>query len=304
MSNTFNEHFLEIKATIRYVSHRHSPRLAATCARLARPPIRLARTPRPVAAHIPQRARRSTPPRDVLNCRSLARTPRPHSPLHAPPLYITPRYTARLTRRSASRPASTSTTQHALCSHLFARTRRTTPELPAAVPVFSPRHAAPTQRCPPHTPHAVLDPTRPAVPRRALTPDYEYVRSHTHDPTRPRLRIPSSAVRAPDARSHTIPHVLDPTRPAVPRKHAHSRLRTATSTPSSSSHRSHTYDPTRSHVLDPTRPAASITQVYQQLRLTVTSKTTTYVSHLDLSLLLRCVCFEQHDDQGFEVSDR
>lgn len=114
-----------------------------------------------------------------------------------------------------------------------------------------------------------------------------------------------SAVRSKTAgRSHTIPHVLDPTRPAVPRKRAHSRLRTATSNPSSSSHRSHTHDPTRSHVLDPTRPAASITQVYQQLRLTVTSKTTTYVSHLDLSLLLRCVCFEQHDDQGFEVSDR
>ena len=36
-----------------------------------------------------------------------ARTPRPHSPLHAPPLDLTPRHTARLTRRSVSRrPAS------------------------------------------------------------------------------------------------------------------------------------------------------------------------------------------------------
>ena len=32
--------------------------------------------------------------------------------------------------------------------------------------------------------------------------------------------------------------------------------------------------------------------------VTVTSKTTTYVSHLDFSLLLRCVCFEQHDDHS------
>ena len=115
-------------------------------------------------------------------------------------------------------------------------------------PVFSPRHAfASTHTAALHirAPHAPRSLQSSHVPRSSA-PD---VLVFAHDPTHPRLRVPSTAVRArrtqsrlphplrplvfaqiSHARSHTIPHVLDPTRPAV---RAHSRLRTTTSTPSS-----------------------------------------------------------------------
>jgi hypothetical protein len=80
-------------------------------------------------------------------------------------------------------------------------------------------------------------PHLPSPPCLALTPDYVWP---------PPLR-PLVFAQISHARSHTIPHVLDPTRPAV---RAHSRLRTTTSTPSS---RLRT-DLTRTIPHEPTRP--------------------------------------------------
>ena len=86
-----------------------------------------------------------------------------------------------------SHPVLLYSTQHAPRSHLCARTRRTAPELrPRSLPITS-----------------TYDPTR-------------HARSHTSSSSR--TQYDCTVVRAPDARSHTNPHVLDPKRPAVPRK--------------------------------------------------------------------------------------
>ena len=84
-------------------------------------------------------------------------------------------------------------------------------------PVFSPRHAfaiTHTAALRIRAPHAPRSLQSSHVPR-CSAPD---VLVFAHDPTHRRLRVPSTAVRAPDARTHTNPHVLDPTRPAVPRR--------------------------------------------------------------------------------------
>ena len=143
-----------------------------------------------------------------------------------------------------SHPVLLYSTQHAPRSHLCARTRRTAPELrPRSLPITSTydptRHArshtssssrtqydctvvrAPDARS--HTNPHVLDPKRPAVPRKARSLPTTY--GHLHSVL--------VFAQIAHARSHTIPHVLDPTRPAVPSKRAHSRLRTTTTTPSS-----------------------------------------------------------------------
>ena len=114
--------------------------------------------------------------------------------------------------------------QHALLrSHLCARTRRTAPELPAAVPglLAAPRFRQHPHSCAPH-------PRTPRTPLAAVIACSSVQRAR-----RPRLRTrshTSSSSRAQYSRTRA-PYPVPPT----------------TSTPSSSSHRSHTHDPARTH---------------------------------------------------------
>ena len=113
--------------------------------------------------------------------------------------------------------------QHAPRRHLCARTRRTAPELPAAVPglLAAPRFRHHPYSCAPH-------PRTPRTPLAAVIACSSVQRAR-----RPRLRTrshTSSSSRAQYSRTRA-PYPVPPT----------------TSTPSSSSHRSHTHDPARTH---------------------------------------------------------
>ena len=116
---------------------------------------------------------------------------------------------------------SSTSTQHALRSHLCARTRRTAPELPAAVPglLAAPRFRQHPHSCAPHprTPRTPLAAViacssvqRARRPRLRTRPSPVF--SPRHEPTRPRSHTSTRAT----VRTELSPHA--PTH--TPRTHA------------------------------------------------------------------------------------
>ena len=94
--------------------------------------------------------------------------------------------------------------QHSPRRHLCARTRRTAPELPAAVPglLTAPRFRQHPHSCAPH-------PRTPRTPLAEFLGPARQTSVFAHDPTHPRLRVPSTAVRARRTQSR-LPHPLRP----------------------------------------------------------------------------------------------
>ena len=177
-------------------------------------------------------------------------------------------------------------TQHALRSHLCARTRRTAPELPAAVPglLAAPRFRQHPHSCAPH-PRTPRTPLAAVIAcssvQRARRPRLR-TRSHTFFacPVQPYARAVPSPVyhihsvlvfaQIAHARSDTNPHVLVPTRLAVPSISALTPdyvwpppLR-----PLVFAQISHARSHTIPHVLDPTRPAV---RAHSRLRTTTST---------------------------------